>query len=77
MTSGLMLAATPERFDWMKSLLAKGKYAGGEARLVSAEEAYEMMPLLDPKLFVGQPVANFLPEAAAFLRLMDFVASNC
>ncbi len=53
MTSGLMLAATPERFDWMKSLLAKGKYAGGEARLISAEEAYEMMPLLDPKQFVG------------------------
>ena len=53
MTSGLMLAATPERFDWMTSLLAKGKYAGGEARLISAEEAHEMMPLLDPSQFVG------------------------
>lgn len=53
MTSGLMLAATHERFDWFKSLLAKGKYAGGEARLVSVEEAHEMMPLLDPKEFVG------------------------
>ncbi|AOG08886.1 GcvT family protein [Agrobacterium sp. RAC06] len=53
MTSGLMLAATKERFDWMKSLLAKGKYAGGEATLISAQEAYEMMPLLDPKQFVG------------------------
>ncbi|MGF0540324.1 GcvT family protein [Agrobacterium sp. ES01] len=53
MTSGLMLAATPERFDWFKSLLAKGKYAGGEARIVTPEEAHEMMPLLDPKQFVG------------------------
>ncbi|WP_312403615.1 FAD-dependent oxidoreductase [Rhizobium sp.] len=53
MTSGLMLAATNERFDWFKSLLAKGKYAGGEARLVSVEEAHAMMPLLDPKEFVG------------------------
>ncbi|AYD01974.1 FAD-dependent oxidoreductase [Neorhizobium sp. NCHU2750] len=53
MTSGLMLAATNERFDWFKSLLAKGKYAGGEARLVSVDEAYEMMPLIDPKEFVG------------------------
>jgi dimethylglycine dehydrogenase len=53
MTSGLMLAATPERFDWLNSLLAKGKYAGGEARLISVEEAYEMMPLLDPTQFVG------------------------
>lgn len=53
MTSGLMLAATTERFDWFKSLLAKGKYAGGEARLVSVEEAHAMMPLLDPSQFVG------------------------
>lgn len=53
MTSGLMLAATPARFDWLKSLLAKGKYAGGEARLISVDEAYEMMPLLDPTQFVG------------------------
>ncbi|TWF54886.1 GcvT family protein [Neorhizobium alkalisoli] len=53
MTSGLMLAATNERFDWMKSLLAKGKYAGGEATLISAKEAHEMMPLLDPTQFVG------------------------
>ncbi|MBP1848714.1 GcvT family protein [Rhizobium halophytocola] len=53
MTSGLMLAATNERFDWFKSLLAKGKYAGGEARLVSVEEAHAMMPLLDPSQFVG------------------------
>ncbi|PWE57059.1 glycine cleavage system protein T [Metarhizobium album] len=53
MTSGLMLAATHERFDWMKSLLAKGKYAGGEATLISAREAHEMMPLLDPGQFVG------------------------
>ncbi|MDQ0321425.1 dimethylglycine dehydrogenase [Pararhizobium capsulatum DSM 1112] len=53
MTSGLMLAATNERFDWMKSLLAKGKYAGGEATLISSREAYEMMPLLDPDQFVG------------------------
>ncbi|MCL6707282.1 FAD-dependent oxidoreductase [Pseudomonas sp. R2.Fl] len=53
MTSGLMLAATHERFDWFKSLLAKGKYAGGEARLVSVEEAHAMMPLLDPSQFVG------------------------
>ena len=53
MTSGLMLAATSERFDWMKSLLAKGKYAGGEATLISAREAHEMMPLLDPDQFVG------------------------
>ncbi|WP_117191713.1 GcvT family protein [Rhizobium terrae] len=53
MTSGLMLAATPERFDWLKSILAKGKYAGMEAHLLSAKEAHEMMPLLDPSQFVG------------------------
>src|SRR4029453_14071599 len=31
MTSGLMLAATPQRFDWLKSILAKGRYNGLEA----------------------------------------------
>ncbi len=53
MTSGLMLAATPQRFDWLKSILAKGRYNGLEATLLSPKEAHEMMPLLDPDQFVG------------------------
>ncbi|MBP1861306.1 GcvT family protein [Rhizobium herbae] len=53
MTSGMMLAATKERFDWMKSILAKGRYMGLEAELLSPKEAHELMPLLDPTQFVG------------------------
>jgi dimethylglycine dehydrogenase len=53
LTSGLMLAATNERFDWLKSILAKGRYNGLDARLLTPQEAHEMMPLLDPKQFVG------------------------
>ena len=52
-TGGVMLAATPERFDWIKGLVAKGRYLDIEAEIISAEEAYELMPLIDPKCFVG------------------------
>ena len=53
MTSGVMLAATPERFDWLKSIMAKGRYMGLDAQLISPAEAHELMPLLDPEQFVG------------------------
>ncbi|PZU84643.1 MAG: glycine cleavage system protein T [Shinella sp.] len=53
LTSGLMLAATQQRFEWLKSVLAKGKYAGMDAELLTAKEAADMMPLLDPSYFVG------------------------
>ncbi|MGF1503234.1 MAG: FAD-dependent oxidoreductase [Paracoccaceae bacterium] len=53
MTGGVMLAATPERFDWLKGIVAKGRYQGIEAELISPEEAHEIMPLLDPAQFVG------------------------
>ncbi|MFB2550053.1 GcvT family protein [Ensifer soli] len=53
MTSGMMLAATRDRFDWMKSILAKGRYMGLDAHLLSPKEAHELMPLLDPTQFVG------------------------
>ncbi len=53
MTSGLMLAATNDRFDWLKTILAKGRYMGLEAELLTPKEAHDMMPLLDPDQFVG------------------------
>ena len=53
MTGGVMLAATRERFEWIKGLAAKGRYLGIEAEIVSPEEAHELLPLLDPKCFVG------------------------
>jgi len=53
MTGGVMLAATPERFDWLKSVVAKGRYQDIEAEIITPEEAHEIMPLLDPAQFVG------------------------
>ena len=53
MTGGVMLASTPERFDWLKSTMAKGRYQGIEAEVITPEEAHEIMPLLDPAQFVG------------------------
>ena len=53
-TGGVMLAATKERFDWLKGIHAKGKYLGMQGlELISPTEAHELMPLLDPNQFEG------------------------
>jgi dimethylglycine dehydrogenase len=53
LTGGIMLAATEARFDWLKSIAAKGRYLGIEAKIISAQRAHELMPLIDPQCFVG------------------------
>lgn len=54
LTGGVMLAATKERFDWLKGVHAKGKYLGMEGlELITPDEAADLMPLLDPKQFEG------------------------
>jgi dimethylglycine dehydrogenase len=53
MTGGVMLASTPERFDWLKSMRAKGRYQDIETEVISAQEAHALMPLIDPSQFVG------------------------
>lgn len=53
LTGGVMLAATEARFEWLKSVAAKGRYLGIEAKIITAERAHELMPLLDPSCFVG------------------------
>jgi len=53
LTGGVMLAATEARFDWLKSLVAKGRYLGIDAKIISPQRAHELMPLLDPDCFVG------------------------
>ncbi|MEM1343890.1 MAG: FAD-dependent oxidoreductase [Pseudomonadota bacterium] len=58
MTGGVLLASTPERMDWLKSTVAKGRYMGIEAEVISPEEAHALMPLLDPACFVGAVRTN-------------------
>jgi dimethylglycine dehydrogenase len=53
LTGGVMLAATEARFEWLKSVAAKGRYLGIEAKIITPERAHELMPLLDPACFVG------------------------
>ena len=53
LTGGVMLAATKERMDWLRNLVAKGRYLGIELEEISAAEAGQLMPLLDPSQFVG------------------------
>jgi len=54
MTGGVMLAATQDRFDWLKGVYAKGKYLGMDnLEVITPERAHDLMPLLDPSQFVG------------------------
>jgi dimethylglycine dehydrogenase len=53
LTGGIMLAASEARFDWLKSIAAKGRYLGIEANIITAERAHELLPLIDPGCFVG------------------------
>jgi dimethylglycine dehydrogenase len=53
LTGGVLLAATEARMDWLRNLVAKGRYLGIELEEISAQEAGDLMPLLDPKEFVG------------------------
>jgi len=54
MTGGIMLAATNERFDWLKSVYAKGKYLGmDDLEIITPEQAHALLPLIDPSQFVG------------------------
>ncbi|MEL6375457.1 MAG: FAD-dependent oxidoreductase, partial [Pseudomonadota bacterium] len=53
MSGGVLLAGTRSRFEWLKTLHAKGKYLGIETEVISAKEAHEAFPLMDPSHFVG------------------------
>ena len=53
MTGGLQLANSPEWMDWLKMVHARGRYLGMDTELISAREAAEMFPLMDPSLFEG------------------------
>ncbi len=52
-TGGVLLAATEARMDWLRGVVAKGRYLGLDLEEISAKEAHELMPLIDPKEFVG------------------------
>jgi dimethylglycine dehydrogenase len=59
MSGGLELAGTEERWRWLKSELAWVRTQGTDARIVTPDEAAEMVPILDP---AGLHGALFDPE---------------
>jgi len=50
---GLMLADTEVRMDFLRMAVARGRYLGMQLELISAQEAADLFPLLDPAYFVG------------------------
>ena len=50
---GLMLADTPERLDWLKMAVARGRYLGMDLQLVSTADAKKIFPLLEEEYFLG------------------------
>jgi dimethylglycine dehydrogenase len=53
MTEGLMLAATKERWEWLRNMHTKGRYMGMRLELVTLDEAEKILPLMDKTQFVG------------------------
>ncbi len=53
LTGGLVLADSDERLDFLKMANARAQYLGMESHMISAEEAHEMVPFLEPKFFKG------------------------
>lgn len=53
LVGGFMMADSPERMDFLRTLHAKGRYLGMETELVTPAEAKAMFPLMDETNFVG------------------------
>ena len=50
---GLMLASDETRMDFLRMAVARGRYLGMQLEMISAKEAADLFPLLDPQYFVG------------------------
>lgn len=53
LSAGIMLADTPERMEFLKTTVAKGRYLGMDTGIISATEAKKYFPLLEEKNFLG------------------------
>ena len=52
-TGGIHLAGTPERMDFLKVAMARGRLLGLDMELIDPREAARRFPLLDPRHFRG------------------------
>jgi dimethylglycine dehydrogenase len=50
---GIMLADTPERMEFLKMTVARGRYLGMETEIISVKEAKNYFPFIEEKYFLG------------------------
>ena len=50
---GIMLADTPERMEFLKMTVARGRYLGMETEIISVPEAKKYFPFIEEKYFLG------------------------
>lgn len=50
---GIMLADTPERMEFLKMTVARGRYLGMETEIISVKEAKQYFPFIEEKYFLG------------------------
>jgi dimethylglycine dehydrogenase len=53
LSAGIMLADTPERMEFLKTTVAKGRYLGMDTHIISANEAKSYFPFLEERHFLG------------------------
>ncbi len=53
LSAGVMLADTPERMEFLKTTVGKGRYLGMDTQIISVSEAKKYFPLLEERHFVG------------------------
>jgi dimethylglycine dehydrogenase len=50
---GIMLADTPERMEFLKMTVARGRYLGMDTGIISVAEAKNYFPFIEDKYFIG------------------------
>ena len=53
LSAGIMLADTPERMEFLKTTVAKGRYLGMATEIISVTEAKKYFPFIDEQHFIG------------------------
>jgi dimethylglycine dehydrogenase len=53
LSAGIMLADTPERLEFLKTTVAKGRYLGMATEIISVQEAKTFFPFIEDQHFIG------------------------
>ncbi len=53
LSAGIMLADTPERMEFLKTTVAKGRYLGMATEIISVTEAKNYFPFIEDQHFIG------------------------